>query len=431
VNGLRHTDEWVGILVVAAVLVFLGAILEAGLLRDWFRPVGRLRIVLPQSGVGGLSVGADVDVLGIHSGTVRRIVLSPNQQIYAVADIDEQAEPFIRRDSQAVIRRSFGVVGAAYVDISRGAGAPLDWSYAVIQATTERAATDTISGMIDELRQRIFPVLDDAKRTMESVAAVTDNLREGHGTVGRLLTDDTLAVHAEQTVQAVQEQVTALSPLIARLDEAAKQANAVLQLAASDKEGLPNLTRRADEVLQSLESAARDALPVIADTKRTMDSIVTIADNLRDGHGTLGRLLADDTLARGAERTIQALQEQIAALSPVIARLDDAAKQTDELLQLAASGKEGVPNLIRRTDAMLQSLQSAARDVSRATPYLPEITKNVAGGTTNLPALLTQTQLAAAELERVLTQLRGSWLLGGGGAQPPPNPRLPSTRVQP
>src|SRR5277367_77577 len=88
---LRHTDEWVGLLVIVAVFLFLGSVLEAGVLRDWFRPVSHLRIVLPQAGVGGLSVGDDVEVLGIHAGIVRRIVLNPNQQIYAEADIDEQA----------------------------------------------------------------------------------------------------------------------------------------------------------------------------------------------------------------------------------------------------------------------------------------------------------------------------------------------------
>src|SRR3954449_3694301 len=80
---LRYTDEWVGLLVIVAVLIFLGAVLEAGVLRDWFRPVSHLRIVLPQAGVGGLAVGADVEVLGIHAGTVRRIVLNPDQQMYA------------------------------------------------------------------------------------------------------------------------------------------------------------------------------------------------------------------------------------------------------------------------------------------------------------------------------------------------------------
>jgi phospholipid/cholesterol/gamma-HCH transport system substrate-binding protein len=323
---LRHTDEWVGLLVVLAALLFVGAVLEAGLLRDWFRPVSHLRIVLPQAGVGGLAIGADIEVLGIHAGTVRRIVLNPDQQMYAEADIDEQADAFIRRDSEAVIRRRFGLAGAAYVDISRGAGAPMDWHYAVIAATTERAPTDTISAMIDEIRQKVLPVLDDAKRTMDALASVSEGLQKGNGTLGRLLTDNTLAREAEQTVGSV--------------------------------------------------------------------------------------------------------HDQIAALGSIIARLDDVAGRADELTRLAASGKEGVPNLLHRVDALLQNLQTAMHDATRATPQLPQIARNVETGTANLPALLTQTQVTAAELEALLTQLRGSWLLGGGDS-PAPQTRLPATRLQP
>ena len=90
---LRHADEWVGLLVVAAVAAFLGAILHAGVLRDWFRPVSYLRIVLPEAGVAGLSVGADVEVLGTHAGMIWRVVISPNQQMYSEAEIDDQARP--------------------------------------------------------------------------------------------------------------------------------------------------------------------------------------------------------------------------------------------------------------------------------------------------------------------------------------------------
>ena len=51
---LRHADEWIGLLVVVTVVLFLGIILQAGVLRDWFRPVYTLRIVLPEAGVAGL-----------------------------------------------------------------------------------------------------------------------------------------------------------------------------------------------------------------------------------------------------------------------------------------------------------------------------------------------------------------------------------------
>jgi phospholipid/cholesterol/gamma-HCH transport system substrate-binding protein len=324
---LRYTEEWIGLLVVIAVLVFIGAILEAGVLREWFRPAYRLRIVLPQSGIGGLAVGADVEVLGIHAGTVRRIVLNPDQRMYADADIEQQINPFIRRDSRAVIRRRFGLAGAAYVDISRGTGAPMDWSYAVVEATTERAPTDTISALVDQLRQKIFPILDDAKRSMDSLAKITENLEKGQGTLGRLLTDDTLAHQTEQVIETT--------------------------------------------------------------------------------------------------------HEQIAALAPVISRLDDVAKQADVLAQLVASRQEGIPDLLRRVNALLANLQATTRDLARAAPRLPEIARNVAGGTADLPGLLTQTQVTAAELERLLTQLRGLWLLGGGGTSSPEPARLPAGQIQP
>jgi hypothetical protein len=42
-----------------------------------------------------------MEVFGIHAGCVPRIVLDPNQQIQAAAEIDQQAEAFI--DSHAVI----------------------------------------------------------------------------------------------------------------------------------------------------------------------------------------------------------------------------------------------------------------------------------------------------------------------------------------
>src|SRR5690606_22847933 len=117
------TDEWVGLVVLVATAAFFVAILQAGVLRDWFRPTSTLRIVLPEAGSAGLSVGGEVEVLGTRAGTVRRIIVNPDQRLYAEAEIDDQARAFIRRDSEAVIRRRFGIAGAAFVDISRGSGA--------------------------------------------------------------------------------------------------------------------------------------------------------------------------------------------------------------------------------------------------------------------------------------------------------------------
>src|SRR4029450_4769327 len=108
-----------------------------GLLNDCFHPSFTLRILLPDEGVSGLAPGAEVQVLGTRAGEVGRIVIDPNPRMHAVARGDDEMRPFIRRDSVVSIRRQFGVAGAAYIDIQKGVGPELDWSYAVIVALTE------------------------------------------------------------------------------------------------------------------------------------------------------------------------------------------------------------------------------------------------------------------------------------------------------
>jgi phospholipid/cholesterol/gamma-HCH transport system substrate-binding protein len=226
---LRHTDEFVGLLVLLAVLVLLGAILEAGVVGRWFQPTSTLHILLPATGGGGLVSGADIEVLGTHAGTVRRIVINPNRGMYALAEIDDQMRDIIPRNSTAIIRRRFGIAGAAYVDIQRGSGAPMDWSYAVIEAATERAPTDSISALIDETREKIFPVLTDAGRAMNALASIAERIDHGEGNIGRAMTDETLMRNAETALVSADDAIKALDRLLVRLDDAAAEAGALIR----------------------------------------------------------------------------------------------------------------------------------------------------------------------------------------------------------
>ena len=57
--------------------------------------------------------------------------------------------------------------------------------------------------------------------------------------------------------------------------------------------------------------------------------------------------------------------------------------------------------------------------------------RNVTESTTNLPTLLTQAQATTAELGKLLTQLQGSWVLGGNGLPKLTAQRLPLREVRP
>jgi phospholipid/cholesterol/gamma-HCH transport system substrate-binding protein len=284
VTRIRHADELVGLFVLLAVLVLVGAILEAGFLGRWFQPTSTLRVLLPESGVGGLEAGAEVEVLGTHAGTVRRIVIKPGKKMYAVAEIDDQVRAMIPRDSRAVIRRRYGIAGAGFVDIQRGVGAPMDWHYAVIAATTERPPTDSITALIDETRGKIFPVLTDAGRVARSVAAIAERTERGEGDVGHLLTDETLARNADSVAASANEDMKILGRLLARLDEDSANVGALVRAARDGKTGLPALLRQADQILGDVHGATRDL-------GRAMARAPTIARNLEATSGTMPVLL--------------------------------------------------------------------------------------------------------------------------------------------
>ncbi|MBL0900442.1 MAG: MCE family protein, partial [Reyranella sp.] len=185
--GVYQFDEIVGAVVLACVGVFVAVLINAGLLKDWFQPSFTLRIILPDEGVSGLAPGAEVQVLGTRAGEVRRIVIDPNGRMHAVARVEDQMRPFIRRDSQVSIRRQFGVAGAAYIDISRGTGPQLDWSYAVVSSQSERAATDTIGQMVDEVRAKIIPLMDDVQKAVVAFTAVAQRAVDPGGPLEQTL----------------------------------------------------------------------------------------------------------------------------------------------------------------------------------------------------------------------------------------------------
>ncbi|HVI89584.1 MAG TPA: MlaD family protein [Dongiaceae bacterium] len=295
---LRHTDEWIGLLVIAAIVVLIVTIMQAGLLRDWFKPVSSLRLILPESGVAGLEVGASVEVLGTRAGTIRKIVIDPDQQMYALADIDEQAKPFIRRDSAAVIRRQFGLAGAAFVDISRGTQTEMDWTYAVLNATAERAPTDSISALIDEVRSKVFPILDNVGQATKALADVMDRVNQGEGNIGHLLKDETLAQQIEATVASAHQSVEGLNEILGQLQQSAKQVNGITQGVGKD---VPALLKKTDDVLANLQN-------VMKDLSQATTRLPTITRNVEGSTANLPTLLTQTQL------TAQQLEELLTQL---------------------------------------------------------------------------------------------------------------------
>lgn len=260
--SLRYTDEWVGFFVLLSLLIFGGAIIEAGILRDWLTPPARLHVVLPLSGGGGLIPGGEVHLMGARAGTIRSVKLDPSGSMYANVDIDPQAKPFIRRDSQAIIRRQLIVTGAAYIDLSRGYGAPMDWKYAVVTATPAPNPADQVTATLATTQSQVMPALQSGRHVMDQLDTTVSDLNAGKGTMGQLLRNDQLMRDAQKNMQTLNDVLTRIKPIENQLTHVMGTTNHAmsnLDVASED-------VRKASPDLQAISSHLKTSsanLPVL------------------------------------------------------------------------------------------------------------------------------------------------------------------------
>ena len=298
--GIYQFNQAVGAVVLICAALFVGALVNAGLLKEWFQTSLTLRIVLPEAGVSGLAQGAEVQIMGTRAGEIRRIVIDPSQRMHAEARIDSQMRPFLRRDSQVVIRRQFGIAGAAFLDISRGTGPELDWGFAVLTATTDRAPTDSIGQVIDEVHARVLPILDELQKvianantlvdpagplrqTMQSAATMVQRIERGEGSIGKLLADDKMVSDVQSALASAQSAVAHANNLVAELEKTSRDAR------------LPSILQRTDGILASLQVVARNLAAASPKFGQVTSSVASTTESIP------ALLLQTETTARELE----------------------------------------------------------------------------------------------------------------------------------
>jgi phospholipid/cholesterol/gamma-HCH transport system substrate-binding protein len=331
----RHVNRRVGIVGLIALTVLLIGLLQAGALRDLFTAHVEIRVLLPESGLAGLARGASVELLGTPAGRVDRVVVNPDERFHAVVELDADMQSFVRKDSVAYIRKTFGIAGASYLEITRGHGAPLDWDFAVIEAQAERAPTESLGELLEETRLKIFPVIEDTNRAVTAMADLVETLGDPEGDL---------------------------------------------------RTGLADLSH--------------------------------VSRMTAEGQGSLGRLMTDDTLARELETTAARINANMDAVDAMVRNLERASADLTALTGPLSTQADTLPRLVNRTDETLKTLNTLLSSLDDAMPAVRDTLDNAATASASAPALLVQTRRTLTEMERLLTQARQSWLLGGGGSEP-------------
>ncbi len=193
-----------GAFIVATLAVLAAGVFIIGSKEYLFRSTYQLKTQFDN--VAGLAQGADVQVGGVHSGTVHSITLphKPGDKVTVVMDLDRSTKEIIKRDSVASIETE-GVLGNQFVAISFGS-----------QGQAEVADGETIQSVppleLAELLAKTNGILDSSQQAIQNATQATAHLNSvsakidsGQGTVGALLNDKQLYVNLEQTTTTLHD----------------------------------------------------------------------------------------------------------------------------------------------------------------------------------------------------------------------------------
>jgi phospholipid/cholesterol/gamma-HCH transport system substrate-binding protein len=274
----------VGVFVVGGLLLFAIGLFMIG---DRQMAFGRKFVVYTEfARIPGLEPGAIIRVSGAKAGTVKEILPPnrPSEKFRVRLELTETLRPLVRTDSVATIETE-GLVGGTFLAVGTGSDRaerapenstiPSKEPFAITDLLQQMSDTvSKINTTIDDLKgdvQRavvsiadtvenandvIMSVQDDVKtmasagaRISNDAAEISDTIRSGKGTIGRLLNDDELYQRAASVAKSAED-------IAANARQVMEHARQVMERARQSLDAL----ERKDGPVQGITEDVRETL---------------------------------------------------------------------------------------------------------------------------------------------------------------------------
>jgi phospholipid/cholesterol/gamma-HCH transport system substrate-binding protein len=327
-------------LIILSVLIFLMAG-SSGL----FKSKTRLYTYMADS--SALAASSPVRLNGILIGKVSSVDLSgqadPSRVVRITLEIDNDFLTSIPVDSQALIAAE-NLLGTKFINIKKGMAKD------TVKADTEIKSGETAA--MEDLFQQGANTITALNITLKRVDGIVASIESGNGTIGKLLSDDTLYKKVLSVVDDGTKLVATLNDTLADKnsslgkllhddaiyeDARASVAKINTMLDGLNKgEGSAGKFLRDPALFDELQKTIADTRKLInqvndpkgdigkllttdelhAELKQSMGKLDSIMDKINSGQGTIGQLLVNPQLYEsldGATREVQGLMKDFRA----------------------------------------------------------------------------------------------------------------------
>lgn len=275
-----------GFFVLIGLIIFLVGVFFIGSASNLFSANITLHVLFKN--VSGLQKGNNVWLSGVKVGTVNDVEIASDSLVLVSLKVRERDQKYINKDARAYLS-SEGLVGNAIIVIEPGTmRMPVDDGDTI--RTKSVTSTEDIINLAQNAGEQLIAVADN-------LGKVTQQLLEGKGTVGMLLSDTTMArdfrstlTNLEATSRRTQRLTTDVGKMVNALQN--NQQGAVYTL-MNDTAFAGTYTTALDNIEETTANAAKAS-----------QELQQLSEQLQRDDNAVGVLLKDPNFANNLQRTM-------------------------------------------------------------------------------------------------------------------------------
>jgi phospholipid/cholesterol/gamma-HCH transport system substrate-binding protein len=186
----RNSKVKLGVFVSVAITLFIAMIYFIGQRQQLFNQTFRVSGIFFD--ISGLQVGNNVRFSGINVGIIENIQQITDSTVRVDMMVMEDTRKFIKKNAVAIIG-SDGLMGSKLIMIIPGATGK--------EMITHNDTIETIHAVsMDDILLSLKATTDNAANITGNLAVIMENMREGKGTIGKLLMDSVLAENVDNAL---------------------------------------------------------------------------------------------------------------------------------------------------------------------------------------------------------------------------------------
>ena len=302
----------VGIFILLGVAILILTILTLGSQKKTFESSITVKSFFDD--VNGLQKGNNIWFSGVKVGTIRKVTLTGKGQVEVDMNIESHSRQFIRKDAKARISTD-GLIGNKIIEIYGGTLNAQEIEAGDLLGNTKLLSTDEMMNTLSKNNDNLFEITNDFK-------IISNRLVEGKGSVGKLLSNDSVADQLNATALILKKAAQNLEKLSASASAFTSKLN--------NKGTLANDLVSDTVVFSKLRSTISQLQEITTTSKEVINNLNTSSSTLNSSMNTLNAGLTNKNTPAGM---LLNDEKSAANIKVILQNLNSSSKKLDEDLE--------------------------------------------------------------------------------------------------